>query len=292
MTTVPSSSRPIALAWAPSPTSLPALSLALSLALSPASSHALSGQLSRTRRRCSQATLIGVLVAGSGMGLAHAAQGADASVGGNFEPTVALQGDGWHWLSADPKAVVAEATVPASLPASLPPPVPPTVSPPVPPTVSPTVSLTVSPTTAPAVATSAIAAPLGAVEPAAPLSGPTATTVAPASMPPASAGGHVAGQTMATLAPLPQAWRISPQDQNYRLLMQRWSAEAGWTAGRWELDQDVPIEASTEIVGDFKTAVRRVLSATELTDYSLKPCFYSNSLVRVVKVTTKCDPSK
>jgi hypothetical protein len=57
-------------------------------------------------------------------------------------------------------------------------------------------------------------------------------------------------------------------------------------------DQDVQIEGADAFTGDFKTAVRRVLSATEMTDYSLKPCFYSNNLVRVVKLTTKCDPTK
>lgn len=85
---------------------------------------------------------------------------------------------------------------------------------------------------------------------------------------------------------------MSPADANYRVLIEKWAREAGWTAAQWEVDQDVPIEASDAFSGDFKTAVRRVLSATEMTDYSLKPCFYSNNYVRVVKLTTKCDPSK
>jgi hypothetical protein len=45
-------------------------------------------------------------------------------------------------------------------------------------------------------------------------------------------------------------------------------------------------------VGDFKSAVRRVLSATELSDVQLKPCFYSNSVVRIVRKTAKCNPNE
>lgn len=110
---------------------------------------------------------------------------------------------------------------------------------------------------------------------------PVAVTPAPSTVPPLSPS-----------APQERSWNVSPADANYRVLIEKWAREAGWTAAQWEVDQDVPIEASDAFSGDFKTAVRRVLSATEMTDYSLKPCFYSNNYVRVVKLTTKCDPSK
>ncbi|KAI3593346.1 putative lipoprotein (plasmid) [Cupriavidus sp. U2] len=87
-------------------------------------------------------------------------------------------------------------------------------------------------------------------------------------------------------------WSVSPADGNYRLLIEKWARDAGWATAPWEPDQDVQIEGADAFTADFKTAVRRVLSATEMTDYSLKPCFYSNNLVRVVKLTTKCDPTK
>ncbi len=54
----------------------------------------------------------------------------------------------------------------------------------------------------------------------------------------------------------------------------------------------MPIVGSDVFDGDFKAAVRRVLSSTEMTDYIIKPCFYSNNVVRVVKLTTKCDLSQ
>lgn len=90
----------------------------------------------------------------------------------------------------------------------------------------------------------------------------------------------------------PRDWTVSAADGNYRLLVEKWARETGWTAAPWELDQDVEIGGNDSFNADFKTAIRRVLSSTEMTDYSLKPCFYSNNYVRVVKLTTKCDPSK
>jgi len=102
----------------------------------------------------------------------------------------------------------------------------------------------------------------------------------------------VVASSGASQAPLVRDWSVTTADGNYRLLIEKWARDAGWTAAPWELDQDVEIGGVYAFSGDFKTAVRRVLSATEMTDYSLKPCFYSNNYVRVVKLTTKCDPSK
>ncbi|KAI3602981.1 putative lipoprotein (plasmid) [Cupriavidus necator H850] len=100
----------------------------------------------------------------------------------------------------------------------------------------------------------------------------------------------------ATAAPVatnsPQTWTVSPADGNFRQLIETWTSRAGWTAAPWELEKDVPIVGGDVFSADFKAAVRRVLSSTEMTDYAIKPCFYSNNVVRVVKQTTKCDPSK
>jgi hypothetical protein len=86
-------------------------------------------------------------------------------------------------------------------------------------------------------------------------------------------------------------WHVDPRDQNLRLLIDRWTAFVGWTAV-WDVDRDIPISTGDEYVGDFKSAVRRVLSSTELSDVQLKPCFYSNSVVRVVRKTAKCNPNE
>ncbi|CAG9183553.1 toxin co-regulated pilus biosynthesis Q family protein [Cupriavidus pinatubonensis] len=90
----------------------------------------------------------------------------------------------------------------------------------------------------------------------------------------------------------PSTWVVSPGDGNFRQLVETWASRAGWSAAPWELEKDVPIVGSDVFDGDFKAAVRRVLSSTEMTDYIIKPCFYSNNVVRVVKLTTKCDLSQ
>ncbi len=122
---------------------------------------------------------------------------------------------------------------------------------------------------------------------------PATATVAPAAPVVAVASPVSIGTASAPASPnAPRDWSVSPADGNYRVLIEKWARDAGWATAPWEPDQDVQIEGVDAFSGDFKTAVRRVLSATEMTDYSLKPCFYSNNLVRVVKLTTKCDPTK
>ncbi|MFC4524766.1 toxin co-regulated pilus biosynthesis Q family protein [Cupriavidus pinatubonensis] len=120
-----------------------------------------------------------------------------------------------------------------------------------------------------------------------------ATDISAAAVP-ATGVTAVAATSKATPAtPMtPTSWTVSPVDANFRQLIEGWAPRAGWRAAPWELDKDVPIVGSDVFEGDFKSAVRRVLSSTEMTDYIIKPCFYSNNVVRVVKQTTKCDLSK
>ncbi|MBB1631157.1 toxin co-regulated pilus biosynthesis Q family protein [Cupriavidus sp. UME77] len=162
--------------------------------------------------------------------------------------------------------------------------------------------------------------PTGNFEPAAPLKGdgwqrlaantkakspkaagpavPAASDIAPASVPPvlatsqvvaAPAGSAIVAASNAAAPAALAAWTVSATDGNYRQLIEAWATRAGWTAAPWELDKDLPIVGNDSFQGDFKSAVRHVLEATELTDYKVKPCFHSNNMVRVVKLTTKCD---
>ena len=87
------------------------------------------------------------------------------------------------------------------------------------------------------------------------------------------------------------AWRVTPADQNLRVLIERWSKSIGWTS-IWDVERDIPISMSDEKVNNFKTAVRRVLLSTEFGDIQVKPCFYSNAVLRVVRKTTKCKPNE
>lgn len=86
-------------------------------------------------------------------------------------------------------------------------------------------------------------------------------------------------------------WRVTPSDGNLRLLIDRWSTVIGWKA-IWDVDRDIPIETTDEKSNDFKSAVRRVLASTELGDVQVKPCFYSNQVIRIVRKTTKCNPTE
>ncbi len=119
------------------------------------------------------------------------------------------------------------------------------------------------------------------------------TDIAVASVP--STRATIAAPTTAptpVVTAAPSTWVVSPGDGNFRQLVETWASRAGWSAAPWELEKDVPIVGSDVFDGDFKAAVRRVLSSTEMTDYIIKPCFYSNNVVRVVKLTTKCDLSQ
>ncbi|WP_029043717.1 toxin co-regulated pilus biosynthesis Q family protein [Cupriavidus sp. WS] len=97
--------------------------------------------------------------------------------------------------------------------------------------------------------------------------------------------------TVPSAPAVPTSWVVSPGDGTFRQVIEAWAPRAGWTLAPWELDNDVPVEGTDSFDGDFKAAVRHLLASTELTDYALQPCFYSNKRVRVVKATTKCDPS-
>lgn len=97
----------------------------------------------------------------------------------------------------------------------------------------------------------------------------------------------------ATAAELHSAptWTTSPTDVNLRLLIGRWATSASWNSV-WDADIDSPITGKDQITTDFKTAIRHVLSSTELGDSPLKPCFYTNNVVRVVRQSAKCNPSE
>lgn len=117
----------------------------------------------------------------------------------------------------------------------------------------------------------------------------------------AMAGGQPQGATkpMAGADQGPQAlamqtstrWVTSPGDKNLRILIENWARSIQWTP-IWDVDRDIPIDSPDEFTGDFRSALRRVLSATEFGDVSLKPCFYTNSVVRIVRKTAKCNPSE
>lgn len=86
-------------------------------------------------------------------------------------------------------------------------------------------------------------------------------------------------------------YRVAPSDVNLRIVLERWARLVGWTAV-WDVEKDIPIGNAGQKTADFKTSVRWLLSATELSDLVVKPCFYNNSVVRIVRKTVKCNPNE
>ncbi|WP_262335360.1 toxin co-regulated pilus biosynthesis Q family protein, partial [Bordetella pertussis] len=73
----------------------------------------------------------------------------------------------------------------------------------------------------------------------------------------------------------PPRFRAAPPDLTLRAVLARWARAAGWTfeAEHWALDVDIPLAGKAELPGDFKTAVRALLAATELSERPAQPCY-------------------
>lgn len=92
------------------------------------------------------------------------------------------------------------------------------------------------------------------------------------------------------LAAAASRYRAAPPDTTLRAVLARWADDSGWTfrPQHWAVDVDIPLSASADFAGDFKSAVRELLSATELADKPLQPCFYGNQVLRVVPLAQSC----
>jgi len=86
-------------------------------------------------------------------------------------------------------------------------------------------------------------------------------------------------------------WEVSLADQTIRKTIEKWAASSGWIFNleHWAVERDLPVAAQTAFQGDFRGAVRSLLASTELTDLPLQPCFYNNSVLRVVHRAEMCD---
>ena len=96
-----------------------------------------------------------------------------------------------------------------------------------------------------------------------------------------------------TIAPAaPVVWNVFKTDKVMSSVFLRWAASAGWsyTLDNWVAPKDLPImtDAVDEFKGDFKSAVRGLVATSELTDMSLQPCFYSNKVLRIVRISDSC----
>ena len=133
------------------------------------------------------------------------------------------------------------------------------------------------------------AAPERRLETVATLSASTASASASAPTLP----GRPVEPSLGPLAQTAAPYRAGPPDDTLRAVLMRWADTAGWTflAQHWALEVDIPLAGSAEFAGDFKTAVRALLAATELGERPLQPCFYANRVLRVVPMAQACDRS-
>lgn len=93
--------------------------------------------------------------------------------------------------------------------------------------------------------------------------------------------------------PVLRNWDVLPEDATIRGVLARWANIGGWVfmPVHWTVKSDLPVAGGTSFYGDFKTAVRGLVSSSEMTDLPLQPCFYSNGVLRVVPKTEVCDRS-
>ena len=87
------------------------------------------------------------------------------------------------------------------------------------------------------------------------------------------------------------AYSVSRQDMHLRQALGRWAGLSGWRfePEHWSVDVDVPVSAAASFSDDFVESVQALLSATELSDRPLQPCFYANHVLRVIPLAEACD---
>lgn len=153
---------------------------------------------------------------------------------------------------------------------------------PAPPSPEPMAQRIAVPTPPAAVGTLAASGPLAAIA-----ASPDAGGGQAAALPDASAAPRPALDNPADSALL---YRAAPPDATLRAVLARWARMAGWTflPQHWAVDVDIPLSATAEFPGDFKSAVRDLLGATELAEKPLQPCFYGNKVLRVVPLAQSC----
>lgn len=84
---------------------------------------------------------------------------------------------------------------------------------------------------------------------------------------------------------------VSPEDQNLRQTLVRWSGISGWyfQPEHWGVDVDIPLAGGARFGDDYIASVQALVSSTELSDRPLQPCFYSNQVLRIIALSESCD---
>lgn len=95
-------------------------------------------------------------------------------------------------------------------------------------------------------------------------------------------------------APQASSYSVTRDDKSVREVLARWTSQSGWTfrTEHWTVGSDIPVSGYADLGPDFKVAVRALLASTRLTELPVKPCFYTNQVVRVIPRNEKCDKTK
>jgi len=161
-----------------------------------------------------------------------------------------------------------------------------------------------APTTGPGAVTSLSAGnPIPAQRDAstAPMASPAALPVASPTVVSAPANTIASQSSVAVVTPLNDpstpsaapAFQVSPADGTLRAALSRWANTVGWTFAfeHWAVEVDIPIVAAATFALPFEQAVQELVASTELSDQPLRPCFYTNQVLRIVPHTQPCDRS-
>lgn len=133
--------------------------------------------------------------------------------------------------------------------------------------------------------------------------GTIGTTGTTASAAPVRTDAPALGMAQPHIAPTPAMGKAQPRvastpafhaemtDVNLRRVLARWAGLAGWKFDpeHWDVDVDIPLAGGASFGDDFKQAVRALVSATEMAERPLQPCFYANRVLRVVSYAHACD---
>jgi hypothetical protein len=79
-------------------------------------------------------------------------------------------------------------------------------------------------------------------------------------------------------------------DKSLKQLIQRWARDAAWVFNdeHWAVSVEIPLSGPFTQQGSFPEVVQQVLLSTQLGDYPLRPCFYSNNVLRVIPFEESC----
>lgn len=90
-----------------------------------------------------------------------------------------------------------------------------------------------------------------------------------------------------------ESWIARETSGTVRQVLFEWATRAGWTfrPEHWTVPSDFPVHGTADFHGDFRYAVRNLLATTHQTSSPVQPCFYSNSVLRVIPINGMCDRS-